>query len=67
MDFFQLSFSSLSLTSLPELITFIEAQRHHKKSEDDMLGVVEATNNLLTSNMMNLFIIQSIAIIIFAG
>ena len=37
------------MTSLPELITFIEAQRHHKKSDDDMLGVVEATNNLLTS------------------
>ena len=54
------------VTSIPELITFFESQKHHSKSKNDMLGVVEATNNLLTSNMMNLFIIQSIAIIIFA-
>lgn len=52
------------MTSLPELITFIEAQKHHKKSEDDMLGVVEATNNLLTSNVLNLFVIQAIGILI---
>lgn len=52
------------MTSLPELITFIEAQRHHKKSDDDMLGVVEATNNLLTSNILNLFVIQTIGILI---
>ena len=51
------------MTSLPELITFIEAQRHHKKL-DDMLGVVEATNNLLTSNILNLFAIQTIGILI---
>lgn len=52
------------MTSLPELITFIEAQRHHNKLEDDMLGVVEATNNLLTSNILNLFAIQTIGILI---
>lgn len=52
------------MTSLPELITFIEAQRHHNKSDDDMLGVVEATNNLLTSNILNLFAIQTIEILI---
>ena len=52
------------MTSLPELITFIEAQRHHKRLEDDMLGVVEATNNLLTSNILNLFAIQTIGILI---
>ena len=52
------------MTSLPELITFIESQRHHKKSDDDMLGVVEATNNLLTSNILNLFAIQTIGILI---
>ena len=46
------------VTSLPELITFFESQRHYKKVEDDMLGVVEATNNL------NLFAIQTIGIII---
>lgn len=54
------------VTSIPELITFFESQRHHAKAQNDMLGVVEATNNLLTSNMMNLFVIQSIGVIIFA-
>jgi len=53
------------VTSIPELITFFESQKHHAKSKNDILGVVEATNNLLTSNMMNLFIIQSVGIIIF--
>lgn len=54
------------VTSIPELITFFEAQKHYKKqNKDDILGVVEATNNLLTSNILNLFIIQSIGIIIF--
>lgn len=52
------------VTSLPELITFFESQRHYKKVEDDMLGVVEATNNLLTSNILNLFAIQTIGILI---
>ena len=55
------------VTSIPELITFFEAQRHHKSLNNDMLGVVEATNNLLMSNMMNLFIIQSIGIVLFTG
>lgn len=53
------------ITSLPELITFFEAQKHYKKEEKQELGVVEATNNLLTSNILNLFIIQSIGIMIF--
>lgn len=52
------------ITSLPELITFFEAQHHHKKN-DTNLGVVEATNNLLTSNVLNLFAIQSIGIILY--
>ena len=52
------------VTSLPELITFFEAQRYYKKAEDDMLGVVEATNNLLTSNILNLFAIQAVGILI---
>ena len=52
------------ITSIPELITFFEAQKHHKeKGQDNMLGVVEATNNLLTSNVLNLFMIQSIGIL----
>lgn len=52
------------ITSIPELITFYESQKHHNKQEE--LGVVEATNNLLTSNILNLFIIQSIGIIIYS-
>ena len=55
------------ITSIPELITFFEAQRHHKKIEDNMVGVVEATNNLLTSNTINLFVVQTIAIIFTAN
>ena len=53
------------ITSIPELITFFESQKHHKKQENAEDGVIEATNNLLTSNILNLFIIQSIGIIIF--
>lgn len=53
------------ITSIPELITFFESQKHHKSKQDDRLGVIEATNNLLTSNMLNLFIIQSIGIILY--
>lgn len=56
------------ITSIPELITFIEAQRKEKvkKSEEaNKLGVIEATNNLLTSNVLNLFLIQSIGILIY--
>lgn len=52
-------------TSIPELITFFESQKHHKKENDHLLGVVEATNNLFTSNILNLFMIQSIGIIIY--
>ncbi len=51
-------------TSIPELITFFESQKHYK-NETNILGVIEATNNLLTSNILNLFIIQSIGIIVF--
>ena len=54
------------VTSIPELITFFEAQKHHKNAQNDMLGVIEATNNLLMSNVMNLFVIQSFGIVIFA-
>ena len=52
------------ITSIPELITFFESQKHNKKNGDDMVGVIEATNNLLTSNMFNLFIIQTIGIVL---
>lgn len=55
------------VTSIPEMITFSEAQKYHTKNEEskDEWGVIEATNNLLLSNMFNLFIIQSIGVVIF--
>lgn len=53
------------ITSIPELITFFESQKHHNKKENEELGIVEATNNLLTSNVLNLFLIQTIGIIIY--
>ena len=52
------------ITSIPELITFFESQKYNKKAEDEMTGVIEATNNLLTSNILNLFIIQTIGIML---
>lgn len=52
-------------TSIPELITFFESQKHHKNKSENTEGVIEATNNLLSSNVLNLFIIQSIGIIIY--
>lgn len=77
------------ITSMPELITFFEAQKHYAKKKekldlqnalnnkdiekskidisyenDDILGVIEASNNLVTSNIVNLFIIQTIGIIL---
>ena len=54
------------ITSIPELITFFEAQKHHKEQENGEDGVIEATGNLLTSNILNLFIIQSIGILLFS-
>jgi Ca2+/Na+ antiporter len=53
------------ITSIPELITFFEAQRHHKESDDEVEGVIEATNNLFTSNVLNLFVIQSIGVLLY--
>lgn len=51
------------ITSIPELITFFESQKHHKNYKKQE-GVVEATNNLFASNVLNLFLIQTIGIII---
>lgn len=53
-------------TSIPELITFFEAQRYHKKGKNTELGVIEATNNLLSANLTCLFIVQSVGIIIYS-
>lgn len=56
------------ITSIPELITFFESQRHYRRNSDnEILGVIEATNNLFTSNILNLFVIQSIGIVIYSG
>lgn len=53
------------ITSAPEVVTFYEAQRYYNKKEyGKILGVIEATNNLVSSNIINLFIIQSIGMII---
>ena len=49
------------ITSIPEFITFVEAQKHHKNKNTDE-GIVEATSNLLFSNLLNLFIIQTLGI-----
>ena len=54
------------ITSIPELITFFESQKHHKEQENGEDGVIEATSNLLTSNILNLFAIQSIGILLFS-
>ena len=54
------------ITSIPELITFFESQKHYKLQKNKMLGVIEATNNLLTSNILNLFLIQSIGIMLYS-
>ena len=53
------------ITSIPELITFFESQNHYKESDNEEEGVIEATNNLFTSNILNLFIIQSIGILVY--
>lgn len=53
------------ITSIPELITFFEAQKHHKSEDNEEEGVIEATNNLFTSNILNLFIIQSIGVLLY--
>ena len=54
------------ITSLPELITFIESQRNSKAGDNNVSGVIEATNNLLTSNIINLFVVLTIGIIVTA-
>lgn len=53
------------ITSIPELMTFFEAQKHYQQEEKE-LGVIEASNNLFISNLLNLFIIQSVGIVIYS-
>ena len=52
------------ITSIPEFITFFESQKHHSKKEDKLSGVIEATNNLFSSNTINLFLIQALGILL---
>ena len=55
------------ITSIPELITFFESQKFNQNHKDNkIIGVIEATNNLLTSKMLNLFIIQSIGTLLYS-
>ena len=53
------------ITSIQELITFFEEQMNNKKFANQEEGVIEATNNLFTSNIVNLFIIQSVGVLIY--
>ena len=50
-------------TSIPEFITFIESQKFYK-NKDNILGLVESSNNLVVSNTLNIFFIWPISIII---
>lgn len=52
------------VTSIPEFITFFEAQRFNNSNKKQMQGVIETTNNLLISNLINLCVIQSVGIFI---
>ena len=55
------------ITSIPELITFLESQRYYKIiNKSYVLGVAEATNNLFYSNILNLFFIYALGLIIFS-
>lgn len=53
------------ITSIPETITFITSFRRHRRCKDKEkdLGAVEVVNNLATSNVSNIAIIQTVAII----
>lgn len=53
------------VTSIPELITFNSSQKHYLLKQNKLLGVVETTNNLLTSNLVNLFIIQALGSLLY--
>lgn len=51
-------------TSIPEFITFIESQKYYSQ-KDNLLGLIEASNNLVVSNTLNLYVIGAISIVIF--
>lgn len=51
-------------TSIPEFITFIESQKYYSQ-KDNLLGLIEASNNLVVSNTLNLYVIGTISIVIF--
>lgn len=55
------------ITSIPETITFISSFHRHRRNKnlDNDYGAVEVVNNLVTSNVSNLAIIQTVAIICF--
>ena len=53
------------ITSIPETITFITSFQRHRRCKDKEKdkGAIEVINNLATSNVSNLAIIQTVAII----
>lgn len=51
-------------TSIPEFITFIESKKYYSQ-KDNLLGLIEASNNLVVSNTLNLYVIGTISIVIF--
>lgn len=55
------------VTSIPEMITFMSSYKRHRryKNGDNDKGAVEVINNLATSNISNLCIVQTVAVICF--
>ncbi len=56
------------ITSLPEFTTFLSSQQYYIKNKsigNSDLGIIETVNNLISSNISNLLIIQTIGIIIY--
>ncbi len=53
------------VTSIPELITFITTFVTHKRATKDNKASLEVVSNLLASNISNLCIVQTTAIIIY--
>ncbi|MEG1705578.1 MAG: hypothetical protein RR290_03265 [Clostridia bacterium] len=55
------------ITSIPELVTFIQSYKRHRryKNINKDKGAEEVINNLVTSNISNLCIIQLVAILVY--
>lgn len=55
------------ITSMPELITFLSSQKYYKfdNNEKRFYGVIESLNNLSSSNILNLFFVQTVGLLIY--